>query len=198
MSTRPNSLAHRPPTQGAALALVHEAREMQAEDGKAPRREDWNLFFDHLKCINATFYDQLKVVDQKAAYVFTFLIAMMIWSADVRACFAQALRPEATLHWLLSAALAASLTISAVSAILVVVPRNRAGGSSLYWGAWPLSAAALAAMRLSGDPALIANDYQANACNLAAICRQKYRLVRISYLGLLSAVVIYVVALLTA
>ena len=27
------------------------------------------VYLDHLVCINATFYDQLKVVDQKAAYV---------------------------------------------------------------------------------------------------------------------------------
>jgi hypothetical protein len=85
-------------------------------------------YLDHLKCINATFYDQLKVVDQKAAYVFTFLIAMMIWSAEVRGHFARVLEPVARPEWLLSVVLASSLTVAAVSAILLWCRATAAAG----------------------------------------------------------------------
>ena len=170
-----------------------------AGSGYAPQAvaDTSDLYLDHLKGINATFYDQLKVVDQKAAYVFTFLIAMMIWSQEVRQHFASLAEPAASGDWILSLALAASLTIAAVSAILVVVPRDKRGGGSLYWGAWPEAGTRLGEHRSAFDPGPFADEYRANVENLADICRQKYRLVRLSYLGLLVGVVSYVLAITT-
>ena len=44
---------------------------------------------------------------------------------------------------------------------------------------------------------MICDDYRANIENLAAICRQKYRLVRCSYVGLLAAMSSYILAVAT-
>lgn len=146
-------------------------------------------YLDHLKTINTTFYDQIKVVDQKAAYIFTFLIALMTLSEQLRDHIGRALHPEPTLQWLLSLLLALSLATVAVCTILVVVPRNRRGGSSLYWGAWPKAGELMAEMQFAQDGAALAEEYRTNIENLAAICRQKYRLVRCSYLSVLAALI---------
>ena len=169
-------------------AAAGDAAE-QASPGSSER------YVEHLKSINATFYDQVKFVDQKAAYVFTFLVAMTIWSQDVKAHFAQVTEPAADFSWLLSVCLSGSLVVSAISAILVVVPRNRRGGNALYWGAWPEAGARLAAGRSMADLGPIADDYEANVRNLAAICREKYRMARLSYLGLMGAVISYLLAI---
>ncbi len=146
-------------------------------------------YLDHLKTVNTTFYDQIKVVDQKAAYIFTFLIALMTLSEQLRDHIGRALHPEPPLQWLLSLCLALSLATVAVCTILVVVPRNRRGGSSLYWGAWPKAGERMAEMRFAQDGAALAEEYRTNIENLAAICRQKYRLVRCSYLSVLAALI---------
>ena len=187
MTGRPSSISQlRGDSTGSHVPSVHAAHAAGSTS---------DLYLDHLKNINSTFYDQLKVVDQKAAYVFTFLIAMMIWSEAVRKHFADAAEPVVSAGWMLSVGLALSLTVAAISAIMVVLPRNRRGGASLYWGAWPEAGAQLAAMRSMQDSGLLVDDYRLNVENLAALCRQKYRMVRLSYLGLLAALVCYVLAL---
>lgn len=44
-------------------------------------------YLDHLKKINDVFYDQIKIADQKAAYIFTFMLAFLITSSEGRATF---------------------------------------------------------------------------------------------------------------
>jgi hypothetical protein len=154
------------------------------------------LYLEHLKAINATFYDQLKVVDQKAAYIFTFIVAFLIWSADVRGLFSHAARPDMGLDWLISALMAGSVIGSTVGAILVVLPRSRGGGSSLYWGAWPHAGANLVALNSADGLALLAEEYRTNIGNLAALCRQKYWWMSVAFRSLLLALATYVVSLL--
>jgi hypothetical protein len=44
---------------------------------------------DCVKTINQTFHDQIRTADQKVAYVFTFLVAILIfWSRDFKKGFA--------------------------------------------------------------------------------------------------------------
>ena len=45
-------------------------------------------FLQHLTEANRIFADQIKTADQKAAYVFTFLLAMLVWSSETRRAFA--------------------------------------------------------------------------------------------------------------
>ena len=47
-------------------------------------------YFDHIKKINDIFYDQIKISDQKAAYIFTFMLAFLVSSSEVRAVFSLA------------------------------------------------------------------------------------------------------------
>src|SRR3546814_18167838 len=92
-------------------------------------------YTDYLKTINQTLYDQIKTADQKAAYIFTFLIALLVWSTEVRKVFLWMDTTEwFTPVWALSILLVTSLTFAIVCASLVLLPRNRTGGVSLYWG----------------------------------------------------------------
>ncbi|MGO7704525.1 hypothetical protein ACC718_38235, partial [Rhizobium ruizarguesonis] len=47
-------------------------------------------YFDHIKKINDIFYDQINISDHKAAYIFTFMLAFLVSSSDVRSVFSLA------------------------------------------------------------------------------------------------------------
>lgn len=92
-------------------------------------------YFDHLKEVNRTFYDQVRIADQKAAYIFTFMLALLVWSSEAREVFT--IHTYAGASWaVVAVAIVAggSLMLALVSAIAVVLPRRRTGGSSLFWG----------------------------------------------------------------
>jgi len=153
-------------------------------------------YFEHLKKINDTFYDQIKIADQKAAFIFTFMLAFLVTSPEGRDVFKLERYLTAGLpSALLSAVLALAATVALVCAVLVVLPRHRATPTSLYWGSWETSAAALVAARDSGDEAYVFNEYLANAGNLSAINRSKYRFVRLAFRSLFVTVVAYVLIL---
>jgi hypothetical protein len=182
--------------QTAAVADLAAARG--TKDARPPAfvtSEVSDLYLEHLRAINATFADQLKVVDQKAAYIFTFLVAMMIWSEQVRSHFSQLLEPSLTMDWAMSLLLSGSVSIAALAAILVVVPRFVRSDASLYWGAWPEAGARLAAEQSTFDKRRMADAYRRNAETLAKLCRKKYRLVRCSYECLLVGLSTYVLAI---
>jgi hypothetical protein len=46
-----------------------------------------NGYIEHIKRINDVFYDQIKISDQKAAYIFTFMLAFLATSTEGRAVF---------------------------------------------------------------------------------------------------------------
>src|SRR3712207_3234017 len=83
---------------------------------------------DYLKTVNQTFYDQIRMADQKAAYVFTFLIAILIWSSDMRQVFFWVNTPPTwSPRWVLSFLFAASLIFALICAALVILPRDESG-----------------------------------------------------------------------
>src|SRR3546814_7605947 len=89
-----------------------------------------------------------------------------------------------TLVWALSILLVTSLTFAIVCAALVLLPRNRKAGVSLYWRAWPEAGDRLTQAILVDDKDFIAAEYEETARLLAAICHKKYFYVAIPFRGL--------------
>jgi hypothetical protein len=157
---------------------------------------DDKQYLDHLKKINDVFYDQIRIADQKAAYIFTFMIAFLISSAEGRQVFRleryQAGEPIAIV---LSALLGVAVLVSLVSAILVVLPRHVTSSTSLYWSGWPSRRSAFMVAKEGGDQAYLFNEYLTNVDTLSAINRSKYRYVALAFRGLMATVVGYVLLL---
>jgi hypothetical protein len=152
--------------------------------------------FEHLKEVNRTFYDQVKIADQKAAYIFTFLIALLIWSSEAKRVFTPGHYEGASpLSMTLSLVVAVSLLICLASAILVVIPRKVGGGTSLFWGSWAARAEPLRKAAETDDIAMLADEYRGNIANLAAICRAKYLWAGIALKSLAVAVIGYLLLL---
>lgn len=158
--------------------------------------KDPKLYLDHLRKINDVFYDQIRIADQKAAYIFTFLIAFLVSSTEGRGVF--------TLNRYLagdpfvivvSAALAISAIVSMVCAIMVVLPRHRSTSTSLYWGGWPDNRTAFIAAHDTADPEYLFREYIGNVDNLSAINRSKYRHVAVAFRALMVTVVSYILLL---
>ncbi len=105
----------------------------------SPSTEDiCSEYFDHIKKINDIFYDQIKISDQKAAYIFTFMLAFLVSSVEVRAVFTWARYAQGTPQAILfSGLLAAASVFSILSAILVVLPRRLDKSTSMFWGHGP-------------------------------------------------------------
>lgn len=141
-------------------------------------------FWEHLKTVNDVFYDQVKTADQKAAYLFTFMVAFLLASAEGRDIFA------------LDAYRGASLSQALVMGVMaVVLPRNLAKGTSLFWGAWPEHGHRLLSARQDGDMGFLFTEYARNVENLAMIARRKFRLVGLAFRGLMVLLACYVLLL---
>jgi hypothetical protein len=173
------------------------AKSIKAKPAALELEEDEQPFLEHLETINEVYYDQIKIADQKAAFIFTFILAFLISSAEGSGVFK--LQRYETGSWpsvLLSAVLALAVAVSLVSAILVVLPRHRAKATSLYWGAWSASnRARFIAAHEARDPDYLFNEYLTNIDNLALINRSKYRHVGYSFRALIVAVLAYLVIL---
>ena len=155
-----------------------------------------DLHFQHLTEANRIFADQIKTADQKAAYVFTFLLAMLVWSSETRRAFNWTHLSDATsLTLIVSLALSLSIVTALVSAVLVVAPRSRPGRSLFFWGAWPEAGERLIVARESDDENFLFQEYFDNTRTLALICRSKYRMVGIALRALLAAVIAYALLL---
>lgn len=153
-------------------------------------------YLDHLKKINDIFYDQIRIADQKAAYIFTFMLAFLVSSAEGRGVFKiERYQGGEPVLIVLSAVLATAVVVSLASAILVVLPRHRTESTSLYWGGWPVNRQKFVAARDSVDQAYLFEQYLGNVDNLSAINRAKYRFVGLAFRGLLVAVMSYVLLL---
>lgn len=156
-------------------------------------------YFDHIKKINDIFYDQIKISDQKAAYIFTFMLAFLVSSSEVRAVFSvtrYALGTPGSM--LFSGLLAAASVFSILSAILVVLPRRLSTSTSLFWGAWSDHREMFFEAALRRDESYIFNQYLENADILSAIARNKYRCVTFAFRGLMVSVIAYVLLLVVA
>lgn len=154
-------------------------------------------YINHIRKVNDVFYDQIKISDQKAAYIFTFMLAFLISSAEGRGVFTLARYTES--NWLVvivSGALAIASVSSIISAILVVLPRQVDKSTSLFWGTWPKHRPLFEQAARDSDVSYLFNQYLDNADVLSLIARQKYRCVAYAFRGLVFTVLAYVILLL--
>ena len=154
----------------------------KSDDRPRGSEEDGRQYLVHLEKINSVYYDQIKIADQKAAFIFTFMLAFLVSSAEGRSVFSMERYQSGS--WpliLLSALLAVAVAVSLVSAVLVVLPRHRAK--------------AFVAAHDARDPDYLFNEYLNNVDNLAMINRSKYRHVAISFRGLIVSVLAYLAML---
>lgn len=153
-------------------------------------------YFDHLKEVNRTFYDQVRGADQKAAYIFTFLLALLVWSSEAREVFTVHAYVGVPWHAIALSVLAGgSLMVALLAAIAVVLPRRLGKGSSLFWGAWGEAGDRLMAAAAARDPDYLVGEYRTNIDHLAAICRVKYFWVGVAFRAVVVAVASHVVLL---
>lgn len=151
-----------------------------------------DIYLEHLAETNRIFADQIKTADQKSAYVFTFMLAVLAWSSEVRQAFSWTHFSQADpAIMIVSAVLVSAIVVCLASAVLVVLPRSRPGKSLFFWGAWPGVADRLVAARNGEDGDFLFAEYLQNTRTLAAICQTKYRLVAFSLRALLCTVVAY-------
>ncbi|MEO4001481.1 Pycsar system effector family protein [Mesorhizobium sp. CAU 1732] len=165
-------------------------------DGSLEAIVERGHYLDHLKKVNDVYYDQIKIADQKAAYIFTFMLAFLISSAEGRGVFSiKRYMNEAWLPVFMSGLMAIAVLCSLIAAVLVVLPRKASAGTSLYWGAWPANRARFIEADRTGDPEFLTREYLGNVDALAAIARKKFRFVALAFRGLLATVVAYVLLL---
>ncbi len=153
-----------------------------------------NHLVEHLRNVNHIFLEQVKVADQKAAYVWSFLVAILIfWSQDVKKGFVWITSQQLfTLQWTTSLLFTAALFFTIVCATLVVLPRVRPGQFSLFWGSWPAAGDRLKRLPPEDVTEYVANEYMQNVETLAAICQTKFRFVGYAQLGLIATVIFHV------
>ena len=154
-------------------------------------------YIDHLKKINDTFYDQIKIADQKAAYIFTFMLAFLITSSEGRASFKWQRYVDGEFPLVIfSAVMALAAACALVAAILVVLPRRGVGSTSLFWGGWEEHRAEVVEAGKRNDPDFIFREYLANIDSLSLIASVKYRYVTIAFRSLIAVVLGYLLLLL--
>jgi hypothetical protein len=156
-------------------------------------------YFNHVRKINDIYYDQIKISDQKAAYIFTFMLAFLVSSTEGRNVFN--VTRYMTGNWseiILSAALALASVLSIVFAILVVLPRHINKSTSLFWGTWPHHRPIFESAAERSDVGYLFKEYLDNADVLSLIARQKYKFVAYAFRGLMFTVLAYVVLLLVS
>jgi hypothetical protein len=147
---------------------------------------------EYLRTLNQTFYDQVKTADQKAGYICTFLTILFAYSKDHGNILLFLTKPPSlSIPWILSLVFAATAFFSIACTALVILPRVKAGGTSLYWGSWMRPGAN--EYKLSGTIAddYIMSEYLTNAKNLAHICWVKYRFVNMAFRGAAATIVCY-------
>lgn len=175
------------------------AVKRKTQETVSPQQEpsvDAKQYLEHLKKINDIFYDQIRIADQKAAYIFTFMLAFLVSSAEGRGVFKiQRYLTGEPITVVLSGLLALAVITSLGSAILVVLPRHRPTSTSLYWGGWETHRDKFLAARDSLDATYLFDQYVGNVDNLSAINKTKYRFVGLAFRGLLVAVMAYVLLL---
>jgi hypothetical protein len=169
---------------------MHILADPASESGSA------NAYFDHLKRVNDLFYDQVKISDQKAAYIFTFMLAFLVSSSEGRQVFTlDRYAHGMNVGVLASAFLALSSMFSIFCAINVVLPRHVSQSTSLFWGTWPQHRELFKQAARRADNEYLFEQYMTNADVLSFIARDKYRYVKLAFRGLLVTVLAYVILL---
>ncbi|MCO5063285.1 MAG: DUF5706 domain-containing protein [Rhizobiaceae bacterium] len=153
-------------------------------------------YLKHLIKVNDIFYDQIGTADQKAAFIFTFMIAFLISSTEGKQVFSLArYQSGEPIAIILSGFMAVAVLVSVIAAIMVVLPRHVKTSTSLYWAGWPANRTGLADAQKGRNEAYLFDQYLANADTLAIIARTKYRYVWIAFRGLMVSIVGYVLLL---
>ncbi|MBB4063950.1 Pycsar system effector family protein [Gellertiella hungarica] len=172
-------------------AVTAEAR---VESGaKPPVKAE---YMDHVRKVNDVFYDQIVISDQKAAYIFTFMLAFLVTSSEGREVFTWARYANGTLHGVFfSALLALSSLVSMLAAIMVVLPQHVKKSTSLFWGTWNQHRVMLEEAAHRCDQDYLFRQYLDNADVLSLIARRKYRFVTYAFRALMVTVIAYVLLL---
>jgi hypothetical protein len=162
--------------------------------------EGWEVassaYYDHVQKINDVFSDQIKMSDQKAAYIFTFMFAFLVSSEEGRGVFTwQRYMEGSMLPVILSAVMALASIFSLLCAILVVLPRKGATSTTLFWGGWRTHRDEFLEAAGRDDSSYLFRQYIDNADVLSAIACSKYRFVIAAFRGLLVTVLTYVLLL---
>jgi hypothetical protein len=154
-------------------------------------------YINHIRKINDVFYDQIKIADQKAAYIFTFMLAFLVSSAEGRGVFNWTRYTGGNpVEIVFSAILAIASVFSILFAIRVVLPRQIEKSTSLFWGTWTHHRPLFETAAQKSDVSYLFHQYLDNADVLALIARQKYKCVSYAFRGLVFTVIAYVVLLL--
>jgi hypothetical protein len=154
-------------------------------------------YINHVRKINDIFYDQIKISDQKAAYIFTFMLAFLVSSSEGKAVFSWTRYSEGPwIPVLISGILALASVLSILCAILVVLPRHIDKSTSLFWGTWPKHRPIFELAAQRSDVSYLFHEYLDNADVLSLIARQKYKFVSYAFRGLVFTVIAYVLLLL--
>jgi hypothetical protein len=154
-------------------------------------------YITHIRKINDVFYDQIKIADQKAAYIFTFMLAFLVSSAEGRSVFDWNRYAQGDVaEVLLRGTLACTSVFSIICAILAVLPRNIPRSTSLFWGSWPQHRPLFEQAAAARDVSYLFNQYLDNADILSLISRRKYKCVTYAFRGLVFTVLAYVALLL--
>lgn len=161
-------------------------------DAALPPRD----YIEHVKKVNDVFYSQVLNSDQKAAYIFTFMLAFLVTSAEGRQVFSISHYAKGMdFAGFVSAVLALSSIVSSICAILVVLPQHVKKSTSLFWGTWPYHRPLLEKAAAEQDPLYLFQQYLDNADVLSQIARRKYRHATYAFRALAVTVVAYVVLL---
>lgn len=148
---------------------------------------------DHVIKINDAFHDQIKSPDQKAAYIFTIMLAFLATTADRNATLSVGqLAHSLNVGAAEQTCFALASNVAFVGAIMVVIPRHIPKSTSLYWRGWKRQREALCQAARTGDRIYLFEQYLENADVLALIAGKKSRWVGVAFRGLLVAALAYV------
>ncbi|MGA1803706.1 Pycsar system effector family protein [Rhizobium sp. HT1-10] len=148
---------------------------------------------DHVIKINDSFHEQIKSSDQKAAYIFTIMLAFLATTTDRNAAisigqFTRSLNVGAVEE----VCFALASIVAFVGAIMVVIPRHIPKSTSLYWRGWKQHREILRGAAQTGDRGYLFDQYIENADVLALIAGKKSWWVGVAFRGLLVAALSYV------
>ena len=147
---------------------------------------------EYMRILNQTFYDQVKTADQKAGYLCTFLTILFAYSKDRgQILIFLTTPPEWSIPWILSLVFVLAACFAIVCTALVIVPRTKPGGSTLYWGSWSEPASLMQKLSSGIPDEFIISEYLTNITNLAYICQVKYKYVGWAFRGAAIAVLCY-------
>jgi hypothetical protein len=170
---------------------------MMPSDGVSPYSYVDTTVIDYVKTIHQTFHDQLKTADQKVAYVFTFLVAILVfWSSTFKMGAMTGLSDLISLRWFLTFCFGCALCYTIACVTLVIRPRVRPSRVALFWGTWPAAADSVRNIPEFKASHFVFDEYIENIDNLAAICQHKFRYVGLAYRGL-SAMILLHISILT-